>query len=398
MSTPSRDGRRNPPRSTVALAHANREAIIQALLDQGPMSRPEIAAAVGMSMATVLRLVAGLMDQGLVVPAGRRADTGGRPSMLVAIAPRSVVTVAVGVGRYTTRTALVDLAGETFDVAEYDFFGDLDPQERLENTLAAAEAAAARAAEQRLRCVGVGVTVPGSVLPDGVVDSAPGLDWRSIPLGALVTQRTGLPATVENDANVFAFVEHRRGTDAGASCLVTLLLTTRISVGIMMDGRLFRGGRSAAGEIGHMMVEPASLDRLYPKTGDLDGRLGAAGVSARLEALTGEHLDVPTNVGKIVDRADGGDADAERIAAELLDELALTVANLCVVLDPDVLILCGRIGESADLIVPGLVERITGRIPHLPRITGPSPGADPWLVGVGIMAREARGSLVALVG
>ncbi|MGH2738720.1 MAG: ROK family protein, partial [Actinomycetota bacterium] len=103
----------------------------------------------------------------------------------------------------------------------------------------------------------IGVGAAGMVDFDaGVLRYAPNLAWREIPLRDLLSERTGLPCVVDNDANAAAWGEYRFGAARGYRHVLVVTVGTGIGGGIVADGELFRGAHGFAAEIGHIIVEP----------------------------------------------------------------------------------------------------------------------------------------------
>jgi glucokinase len=122
----------------------------------------------------------------------------------------------------------------------------------------------------------IGVGVPGLVDFDhGFVHeltNVPG--WKHVPLKAILSEKTGLPVLVENDANAMVYAEFRYGAARGLKNVIGLTMGTGIGGGVVLDGRMFRGSGFAAGEIGQMSIH-------------FDGKPGHYGNLGALEKYTG---------------------------------------------------------------------------------------------------------------
>lgn len=197
----------------------------------------------------------------------------------------------------------------------------------------------------------------------GVVLAAPNLEgWTDVPLRDLLHNATGLPVTAENDVNLAALGEHRHGAARGGESSVFVAVGTGVGAGIILGGAIHHGSNWAAGELGYSGVrgEPWSPLRAQ-ETGQLERRLGGAGLEQRWQALlagacgsrgiadpagTSLHL---LHAPEIFDRALTGDA----LALQLLEETALQLADLltavALVLDPPLIVLGGGIGAHPAL-------------------------------------------------
>ncbi len=105
---------------------------------------------------------------------------------------------------------------------------------------------------------GCGCGIPGIVnSEEGIVYSSPNYpDWRDVPILKMLRSKIALPLSIDNDANMFAFAELLFGAGKGRRNMVALTLGSGIGGGIIIDGKLFRGDRGFAGEVGHITVEP----------------------------------------------------------------------------------------------------------------------------------------------
>lgn len=386
---------RRPSTANVStVSRVNQTAILEALRDNGPLSRPQIGVHTGLSPATVNRLTAQLLREGAIVTHGHEPSTGGRPSILLRYGGRSRLVAVLRVGATRTAGALVDFDGTVVHRTERRAASAADSPDRaalrLDETLSVVDELLADAQERGQPGRAVGVSVPGVVTGadgEGRVTWAPALDWREVPVGSLIHERTGLPVIVENDANVLAVGELYRGAAQGVRDLVALVLGTGLGVGIIADGRLYRGSRAAAGEVGYMLLERASLSRLFPGFGDLESRVGSAAL-ARLARERGlhRHRSAAITAADVFELVRGGNTEATALLDEMLDYLALAVANLCTVLDPELVVVGGAMGRSAGQIIPGLRDRLVGRIPHVPRLAPSALGEDAAMIGAAEMA------------
>ena len=384
------DSPRGPATATTrTVTLINQTAILDALRARGPLSRIELIEATGLAAATVHRLCARLLDHGAIAVEHDPGGAIGRPSHRYRFAGEVRTVVAVDVTDDIARGALVDLNGELCQslsrpLRSHD--GALDAGTRLAGTLALIADLTAAAADRGTPAVGVGVAVPGVVTAAGRVGDSVELGWVDVPLRDLITERTGLPAVVENDANAVAVGEWSRGAGRGSENTATLLLGVGLGAGIVADGRLLRGARSAAGEVGHLIADRSGFSRTAAG-GDLETRMLAVGGArphiGRRDAMVGI-LDA---------HADGADA-AREAAAELIDYLAMAVAALAVVLGSAEIILAGTLPARPDVLVSAIEERLAGRLPAPPRILLGELGERAAVIGVGHLAIDrTKGAL-----
>jgi len=376
------------------ISRVNTTAIVDALREHGPLSRQQIGAVTGLSPATVNRITAVLVADGLVVVLGHAESSGGRPPILLEYTGGARVIACLQFQATEVRGALVDLDAnivhrETVPVDDLpEPEPDGDGGARLARALALLDRLLDAARTAGRPCAAVGVTVPGVVRnPEGVLESLPPFGWPEFGLRQLIADRVGLPVTVENDANAIAVGEFARGAGRDAGSLVAIELANGLGAGIISNGRLHRGFASQAGEIGYLLMGTASLAQPHELLGDLEDRVGAMGMAraarARgMEVAAGSMLLVEDVFG----RAAAGEAAAQTLAEELMDIVAVAVAAVAVVLDPELIVLGGGLAVAGATTVPGIRRRLDGRIMRVPTIEAAEFGHDSVLIGVAELA------------
>jgi predicted NBD/HSP70 family sugar kinase len=239
----------------------NLSLVLRLLATHGARSRAGVADVTGLTRATVSSLVADLIDRGLAKEVGPKSDQRmGRPATLVQLDGSRVVTLGMELDVGFVSVLANDLAANTVYQRRRPVggtstaFADLLPVlvREVRRAIAAVE-------EQGARVAGLTVAVPGICDIDrGVVRRAPNLRWQDAPLGQRLHDELGesLSIAIDNEANLAALAEYRVGASAGASHLVYVLAVNGVGAGVVVDGELFRGASGAAGEVGHMTVQP----------------------------------------------------------------------------------------------------------------------------------------------
>ena len=248
-------------RSKAAPADArrqNRSLLLRALFRAGPMSRADLARASGLTPTTVSTVIGELVDAGMIEAAGR-APTGsvGKPATLVSVVAdaRHVVCLDLS-SEDEIRGAVVNLACKPVirrSVRRRGRNGKLVSGHPLADLAATVARDLARAAERPL--LGVGVSTPGVVDTDGVVAKSAHLGFDHLPLGPIIADSLALPVRVANDSHAAALGELALAPTASGNLLL-LRITEGIGAGIVLNHHLFTGTAHAAGEIGHVVVNP----------------------------------------------------------------------------------------------------------------------------------------------
>ena len=252
----------------------------------------------------------------------------------------------------------------------------------------------------------VGIGVPGLIDRHGTVRISANLPGvHDLAIGAALTERLGMPVSVDNDATCATWGEVRVGAAAGASDALLVTLGTGIGGGIVAGGALQRGANGFAGEPGHMIIEPNGHPCPCGRRGCWERYASGSGL-ARLAREAAEAHRAPRVVelaggdpddvrGEHVTRAAAeGDEGALAIMAELGWWAALGIANLVDVLDPEVVIVGGGLIDAGDLLLnpirtayPELVMSGDHRPPV--RIVAASLGDRAGAIGAALLAMGA---------
>jgi predicted NBD/HSP70 family sugar kinase len=250
----------------------NRALVLRTVFRQGPLSRADLARVTHLTRVTTSDLAAELLAEGLVEELGTRVDQGvGKPATLLGVVPDARLTITLDLSDDEHfRAALVDLAGKVLDRRTADRDGRtgaaaVDIARALALDLATA-------ADRPL--LGVGVGSPGVVDPAGIVLEAPNRGWHDLDLAAHLAGALDAPVHVANDANAAALAELSLGEHADRS-LLCIKIGHGVGAGVVLDGHLVVGDRFAAGEIGHVVVDPDGEPCACGRTGCLETAIAA---------------------------------------------------------------------------------------------------------------------------
>lgn len=381
--------------STSSISRANRGRVLAELVYSLGVSRAELAARTGLSVATVSRAVAALDAAGLVTQ-GAEERTLGRPITLVRLADRAAGTLVMDVADHHTAIAAISLSGTLLWQETIPVDPEVRGAARLDHSLEMVDRGVACWPEGT-RMLGIGVSVPGPVDEDGTVDFAPAVEWKRVRLGPLIHERTGVPVSVQNDANLIAVAESEFGRARERRALFALAVFDGIGSGIVVDGTLLEGADGASGQIGRMLFTPDSIQNVYPGFGDMESRLGTPAVRERA-AAAGVEIDPSADVWRevLVDRP-RLDPVAKEFASDVLDEFAYALTNVCALVNPDTVVLAGYFAPIADHVGPELHRRLTGRVLHVPEFIAESTTIRGTLLGAALGAQRAYGPLEQLL-
>jgi predicted NBD/HSP70 family sugar kinase len=356
-------------------------AILRLLLDNGPLTRPEIAEQSELSSPTVLHNVADLEVAGLADRIESRQGARGRAAQVYRFGRRSGWVLGIDYGTSHVEFVAIDLTGGVLATHRVALEGGErrppEPDDALRAELARFRASSSRKFGA-LRRVGLAVPtiVPpthryyraggsGADVPDAVGDArgtGPSFDLTTL-VDALALPRD-VEVTVENNINCSAVAEARRPERRGGDLLYLHLGMGGVGIGVVSDGRLLRGTTGSAGEM-RWFPFPFAPDVTAP-TFTLEEYFGARGFLGRARAAyAAVGASAPPTVADLFARADDGDA----LALDVLDTYAANVALALVafisVIDPATGVLGGGLGNNALLL-----ERAEA---HLARLGRPLP-------------------------
>ena len=240
----------------------------------------------------------------------------------------------------------------------------------------------------------IGVGLPGMV--DGSAGEVRhavnlGIDGHPLLLGDHLRTAVGVPTLVANDVDAAAVgAVHLLGT---AADLAYLSIGTGVAAGLVLGGQLRRGHRDAAGEIGHLVVDPNGPRCRCGQRGCLEALVAGPAIAARWPAPAGrapaEHL---------VQAAAGGDAAAAQALAEVAAHIGAAVTVLGLTVDPATIVLGGGVAEAGEPLVRAVRDALASRAAGVPllealdlaaRVTLLAVDAAPGALGAALLARSA---------
>jgi glucokinase len=192
----------------------------------------------------------------------------------------------------------------------------------------------------------VAVGVPAPVAADGTIGpliNLPGLNGA--PLGLLLREELEVPVVVENDVNLAALGEQRRGRSSTPEELVFIAVGTGVGMGIVIGGRIVRGAHGGAGELGALPLGPDRVGDGARTLGPLEAVAGGAGLAHQWTALTGR----PSDGRDVYAAADRGDCQAAALLGDQARALAMGVRAVQSLLDPDLFVFGGGIGARREV-------------------------------------------------
>ena len=325
-------------------------------------------------------------------------------------APQYVI--GVDVGGTKTLALLVELApGSPPQVVDRELVpSQAGSDKSVEQIEAAVGAVLERAA---IRPVAIGVGLAGFVDRHGIVRTAPNsAGLVGVDVAAILERRFDLPSVVDNDANCVAVATHALA-EPGAQSLVAVTLGTGIGGGLIIGHRLLRGANGFAGEPGHMVIEydgllcpcgqrgcwevyasGSGLERLAREAVEAGRATSLLELAGSVDAVQGEH---------VTELLAAGDADALAIFERYAGYVAVGLANLLVLLDPEIIVIGGGVSRHGALLLELITREFDDGYPsavvgRASRILVAPDGPDAGAIGAAVLGAQRLASHESVAG
>ncbi len=329
----------------------NETRVLNLLFQRGPHSRADIARELQVTRSTASALVAGLVERGLLLETEETADVEriGRPGFVLKLNPSARTYIGVDIAVSELRIVALDMNADVIASLTVPYTDPATPGYVVGLVRPAVEQLLADNALDFAAVEGLGVAIAGLVETNGVIVFAPILNWRNVDIKTMIEQAFDVPINLhfDNDANACAVSEGYRADASSTGTLAYFLMDSGVGLGILHQGQVFRGQEGVAGEIGHARFFGGLGDSglgddvdfaAAPTFEDVVGREGVLRMCAR-------HQVNATSIRAFVELAKTGDPGARRVFELWARCLAVGVANLCVILNPDEIVIGGKTAE-----------------------------------------------------
>lgn len=388
----------------------NRAVVLDQIQLTDGISRVEIAQRTGLTPQTVSGIVRRLLDEGIVREDGAsRVASGGKPRTTLRINADAGSAVGLVLDPVELTCAVVDLLGRPLVVIRRPTPPGTDPSHVVSAMADLVAEVLDEAKVPREKVLGLGLATPGPIDQElGVIVAPPQLaHWTRVPLQSMLSDATGLPVTLDNDATAAAIGERWSGVGKGVANFAYLYLGTGIGGGLILNHQVYRGGSFNAGEFGHSSVLPDGPECYCGNRGCLEGLVNpSAIVSAthrRLAADPGGDSALaslfardPGSVDHAAIRLAAGAGDP--VAAAVIDEAAEHVGSLAVsianFIDVDLIILGGHglqhiEARYVDIVASALAARPLARHIRTVQVAASPLGADAAVIGSAALVLHA---------
>ncbi|MFA5872377.1 MAG: ROK family transcriptional regulator [Anaerolineales bacterium] len=372
--------------------------------DFAPISRADIARQLKISPSTIGRAVDRLIEKKVISEQGQNyGQQAGRPSKILRFNPDIASVLAVDLRLTQVYVAVSNLDGRVL-YSSTEPLPREDPQSSIEALLKIIQRQVdALGDAPPLR--GIVIGAPSIVDPDaGIVEWAPSLGWKNLPLGRIISSSFNLPVHIENDVNLAALGEYWKGVAQRASSMVFVSVGTGVGAGIVQKGELYYGATHAAGEVGYIITDLKTLHDEVGKMGNLEVRLGEEGTITRANLIAQRYPSsklaelikmngTGVRAHEIFELYAQGDPAAHVIVNETVDLLTVVFTNISLMLDPEIMVLGGPSDWKWAMIVSAIQDRIGSSLLRPVNIVPSLLGRDAVIKGATYIAIRLAGIL-----
>lgn len=356
--------------------------VLRTIIDSSPISRAELARVTGLSKQAMSEIVRDLEVEGWVRETGRTQGGVGRSAVNYELNPGKAFLFGVDIGGTKVHASIADLSGAVIEdrIEPTDVRGGRYLVEQL--ALLLLKMTDKGGVDPKLVRMGA-IGVPGAVDPKTRrITMMPNIaGMTDFDFEGALAERLGFPMVLENDVNVAAKGEQALGDGQDIDNFVFVALGTGVGMGIISERRLIRGARGAAGEISTLPIGGDPFNSSAFGSGVLEASVGSAAIRARHAGNGGAD---GLTVREIFERKDGM---TEAVIDEVGRTVAVAIAAIAAVLDPQRVIFGGSVGSRAELI--GRVEHHLARcMPVPPACVISSLGNRAGILGAIAVAQE----------
>jgi predicted NBD/HSP70 family sugar kinase len=340
----------------------NERTVFEAIRTGAPISRAEISRRAGISKPTVSLALQSLLDAGLV---RETEPEPGRPrygAVFFQPVPDAALVLGLDLGARFLRGAICDLSGtirarQDVELADVEVGKALDTVTKLRTSLVEASGLPGHLLDTAV--IGVPAVVDDETGRMSMATNVPGLEGRDVR--ADLTDRLGVPVTVENDINLAARGEQWLGVARGIEDFVFLSVGTGLGAGLVLRGELHRGRNGAAGEVD--LVSAGRSDEIDPCAA------AVSALTARLaEQRVATSLAPPYDARALFAAARTGDELGLQVVREEARRIAMHIAPIAAVSDVALVVLGGGIGTNGDLLLDPIRTLLDEWLPFPPQV------------------------------
>ena len=334
----------NLPRGNrVLIRSINRSAILNAVKNNRPIGRADIARQTGLSPATVTSITGELIAEELIFEKTPGDSSGGRPPILLDLNPRGGYVVGIKLMENQASGALTDLEASVL-VRRSAVLLDNSPQGVVDTVASLVDSLLSEGHIPHGRLLGVGVGLAGIIDSErSVLRQSPYFGWVDVPLREMLQKQVKAQVSIDNDVNTLTLAEMWFGHAKDEQNFLILTIGRGVGLGIVFNNQLYRGAGGGAGEFGHTIIDPNGPLCACGKHGCLEAYVSDPGL-LRTAQRAHEKGDLPDSetIEEFIRLAEEGHSTAQSILSQAGEILGQSIANLINLTNPGCILISGE--------------------------------------------------------
>lgn len=346
----------------------SKKQIIKFLYRHGILSSAELTKLIRLSTPTTLSYLNELVDEGYIENRGKGDSIGGRRPNMYGLVKNSVYVLGVEIGRKAIKIGLFNNELEKIAGVTHEVHNIPTDREVIGQIYTMAQDMLGDKRDVFSKIIGVGITMPGLIDSDLGVNYTY-MNFSSTPLTELFAEKFKCPVVLENDAKARTLAEMKFGAAKGVPNAMLVLVEWGLGLGMVLNGKLFKGQNGFSGEFSHIPIDPNGILCNCGKIGCLETMAsGHALVRYTLDALSANpnsllfshYQENPSLITprRIIEAAKLGDALAIAQISKIGSALGKGISYLIQILNPGVIILGGSVSNASEYLVTPLQQAL----------------------------------------
>lgn len=348
----------------------NKATVIELLRKNDRTFKAELSRMTRLSQPTILKIIEELNQKKLITQLGLGQSTGGKMPDLIGLNYNQHHIMGVDIGSTRILAVIINLQGEIIYSMENSVSAAEGQEVVISHLIKVIQDTLAAGKELHYNIIGVGIGMPGLIdQKKGNVVFSPNFGWENVPLLNILKESIQLPIRIDNVSRTMACGEKYFGDCGDVDNFVCVNIGHGIGAAMMVNGELYSGSSSTAGEFGHFSVrqngricECGNRGCLQSiASGNAIARTAREFVESGMgnEMLQAAHNDINAIDAKIVfDLAAKKNPAAMEIVKEVVHYLGISMANLINLMDPHAIVITGGVSKAQDTLIQPLTAEI----------------------------------------
>ncbi len=366
--------------SIKSLQEINLSVVLDRIKSQETTTKAELSRELNLSQPTVSRIVDMLIDKGYVIKIGPGNSSGGKRPILVRFNPDIAYVIGIGVNVDVIEIILADFSGTTVKRICQKFEPYEKPEFMIDTIVEKVRAIISKAKIKKKKIEVVSIGIPAWIEPGtNIIKACPSIPlWVGSNVKEVFAEKIKKDVLIDNMMNMSLMGEQWKGEAQGTDNAVYIGMTTGISAGLLLNGRIYRGHNGSAGEIGYMYTRESKFEnRDSVDYGQFESLCSDLALKKELEERNGlENVEKSIEWEKIL-----SENENEKIIEKILRTMSFGIANLIAMFNPEVIVLGGELFYHSDTYVEMINQYVSELTPFHVRIVRSSLKEDAVAIG-----------------